>query len=159
MSRPRIVLSRCLGYEACRYDGGIISFKWKDALEDRADVITVCPEVLAGMGTPREPINLQRVVGKVHVIQEVTGKDWTEELEKVTDEFLSSLGNVDAFVLKSKSPSCGLGTTMIQFGESIYIASGVFARKAMVRYEKAKFTDEKTLDGEGIESFLISLSM
>lgn len=154
MSKPRIVVSRCLGYEACRYNGEIISTSWKDTLAEKAEVITVCPEVLAGLGVPRNPINLFRIDGKLCVIQDETLVDLTESLEKVSEEFLSTVGGVDGFVLKSKSPSCGLGTTPIKFGDSIYIASGVFAKMAMDMHRKAVFIDESTLDEDGVEQFL-----
>ena len=154
MSKPRIVVSRCLGYEACRYNGDIIESSWRKYLDDHADVIMVCPEVLAGLGVPREPINLFRIDGKVHVIQEETLEDVTERLENVSEEFLSTIGKVDGFVLKSKSPSCGLGTTTIHFGESIYIASGVFAKKAMDMHRTSLFIDDSTLEEEGVEQFI-----
>ncbi len=154
MSRPLIVVSRCLGYEACRYNGEIVNVDWRSELEKVADVITVCPEVMAGLGTPRSPINLYQKDGKVHVVQDETGKDYTAKLEDVSEEFLSGLGNVDGFALKSKSPSCGLGTTKIRFGESIYISSGVFAKKAMDKHPDAVFVDESTLDEEGVEAFI-----
>jgi len=154
MSRPRIVVSRCLRYEACRYNGEIISVNWRIELEKVADVITVCPEVLAGLGVPRVPINLFRKDGQVHVIQDETGLDLTETLETASDDFLSTLGDVDAFVLKSKSPSCGLGTTKIREGDSYEIGSGMFARKAMEKYGDSVFIDESGLADEGVKVFL-----
>ena len=154
MSRPLIVVSRCLGYEACRYNGEIISVNWRIELEKVADVITVCPEVLAGLGVPRVPINLYLMDGQVHVIQDETGLDVTESLERASDVFLSALGDVDAFILKSKSPSCGLGTMKIREGDSYEIGSGVFARKAMEKYGDSVFIDESGLADEGVKAFL-----
>jgi uncharacterized protein YbbK (DUF523 family) len=154
MSRPRIVVSRCLGYEACRYNGEIISVNWRIELEKVVDVIPVCPEVLAGLGVPRLPINLYRKDGQVYVIQDETGLDLTETLETASDDFLSTLGDIDAFVLKSKSPSCGLGTTKIREGDSFKTGSGVFARKAMEKYGESVFIDESGLEEEGVEAFL-----
>ncbi len=153
MSRPLIVVSRCLGYEACRYNGEIISINWRIELEKVTDVITVCPEVLAGLGVPRKPINLYRN-GQVHVIQDETGLDVTEAIERASDGFLSAVGDVDAFILKSKSPSCGLGTTKIREGDSYEIGSGVFARKAMEKYGEAVLIDETGLEEEGVDAFL-----
>lgn len=157
MFKPRIVVSKCLEYEACRYNGDIINTSWRGDLDEKAEVITVCPEVLAGLGIPRNPINLFRVDGKVQVIQEDTLVDVTESLEKASEKFLSTIGKVDAFVLKSKSPSCGLGTTKIHFGESIYIASGVFAKMAMDIHRKAVFIDESSLNEVGVDTFLKEL--
>ena len=154
MSRPRIVVSRCLGYEACRYNGEIIDVSWRSDLDKLSEVITVCPEVLAGLGVPRLPINLYREDGRTRVIQEETGLDVTETLESASDAFLSNQGPIDGFILKSKSPSCGLGTTNIMLGESFEIGSGVFAQKAMEKYGDVVFIDESGLVRMGVEAFL-----
>ncbi len=144
----------CLGFEACRYNGEMVEAGWLEELQSKADVIPVCPEVLSGLGVPRLPINLYRKDGQVHVIQDETGLDVTEALERASDEFLSTLGEIDAFIMKSKSPSCGLSTTKIRLGDSFYIASGVFAQKAMEKYKEAIFIDEAGLVEEGVEAFL-----
>lgn len=154
MLRPRIVVSRCLGFEACRYNGKMVKADWLDELQSRADVVPVCPEVLAGLGVPREPINLYKKDGHIYVIQDETGLDVTEALDRASDDFLMNQDNVDAFIMKSKSPSCGLGTTRIGFGDSFYIASGVFAQKAIEEHGDAVFIDESGLVEEGVEAFL-----
>jgi len=154
LSRPRVVVSRCLGFEACRYNGEMVEADWLEELQSKADVIPVCPEMLAGLGVPRKPINLYMKADSVHVIQDETGLDVTVALEVASDEFLSTLGDVDAFILKSRSPSCGLGATKIGWGDSFYLASGVFAQKAMEAYGEAVFIDEAGLVEEGVEAFL-----
>ena len=154
MSRPRIVISRCLGFEACRYNGEMVEVDWLEAIQSKAVVVAVCPEVLAGLGVPRQPINLYRNDGRINVIQDETGLDLTEALERASDEFLSKQDSVDAFILKSKSPSCGLGTTKIRLGDSFEIASGLFAQKAMEKYGDAVFVDESGLAEKGVEGFL-----
>lgn len=157
MSKPLIVVSRCLGYEACRYNGEMIEVSWLDQLEELADVITVCPEVMAGLGVPRKPINLYRKEGNIHILQDETEVDYTDKIGDTSEYFLSTIGAVDGFILKSKSPSCGLGTTKIHFGDSIYVASGVFAKMAMEMHGEAVFVDESTLNEEGVEDFIKSL--
>ena len=157
MSKPRIVVSRCLGFEACRYNGEIIHVSWLSELEQVSDIITVCPELMAGLGIPRTPINLFKVDGEIHVIQDDTGIDYTEIIATLSREFLSSLGKIDGFVLKSKSPSCGLESTKVRSGDSFYLASGVFAQKALEIHPDAVFVDESKLDSEGVEVFIDSL--
>jgi uncharacterized protein YbbK (DUF523 family) len=127
---------------------------WLEELQSKADVVPVCPEVLAGLDVPRLPINLYRKDGQVHVIQDETGLDVTEALERASDGFLSTLGDVDAFILKSKSPSCGLGTTKIREEVSFKLGSGVFAQKAMKKYGDVVFTDESELAKDGVNAFL-----
>jgi len=144
----------CLGFEACRYNGEMVDADWLKGLLYKADVVAVCPEVLVGLGVPRKPINLYEKDDRVHVIQDETGFDVKVALEVASDEFLSTLGDVDAFILKSRSPSCGLGTTKIRWGDSFYLASGVFAQKAMEAYGEAVFIDETGLNGEGVDASL-----
>ena len=56
--KPNIVLSKCLGVAACRYNGHIILNKTIDAIEPYMNFIAVCPEEDIGLGTPRDPIRL-----------------------------------------------------------------------------------------------------
>src|SRR5690349_8837645 len=78
--RPiRVGISACLLGEEVRYDGGhkrdavII-----DTLGGLVEWVPVCPEVEAGFGTPREPMNLVRTEGGVRVITVDTARDLTE---------------------------------------------------------------------------------
>lgn len=132
----------------------MVEVGWLEELQSKADVVAVCPEVLAGLGIPREPINLFKKNDRVYVIQDETGLDVSEALEWASDEFLLTLGDVDAFILKSKSPSCGLGTTKIRSGDSFYVTSGVFTQKAMEKCKGAVFIDEAGLAEEGVDAFL-----
>lgn len=154
---PRVVVSRCLGFEACRYNGEMVESMEVNALRGRVEFITVCPEAEAGLGTPRRPINLQEREGKVRVIQAVTGDDLTEALRSVVEAELGCLGDVDAFVLKARSPSCGLGTAVIWDADGanvVRLGSGVFASEARRRYPSSVFLDEEALSRMGVEGFL-----
>ena len=144
----------CLGFEACRYNNEMVDAGWLKGLLFKAELVAVCPEMLAGLGVPRKPINLYKNDDRVHVIQDETGLDVTVALEVASDEFLSTLGDVDAFILKSRSPSCGLGTTKIRWGDSLYLASGVFAQIAIEAYWEAVFIDDAGLFGKGVDAFL-----
>lgn len=107
--KPTIVVSKCLEFEACRYDGHIISSEVVKALKPLVDFTTVCPEVEIGLGVPRDPIRIITNNGDLRLIQSSTNKDISEEMSSFTAEFLSGLGDeVDAFILKGRSPSCGI---------------------------------------------------
>ncbi len=60
-NRPKIVVSKCLEFDHCRYDGQLINNKYIHKLKDHVDFITICPEVEIGLGVPRDPIHLVRV--------------------------------------------------------------------------------------------------
>jgi len=108
--KPVIVISKCLGFEACRYDGEIVKFPFKEKLAQCVDLITVCPEMEIGLGVPRLKIELIKINNTIQVIQKNTDKNLTEPLYDFSLNFLeNSLNQVDGFILKSKSPSCGMG--------------------------------------------------
>src|SRR6266446_4433551 len=59
--RPRIGISACLLGERVRYDGRDKRDAWLvDVLGRDVEWVSVCPEVEAGFGTPREPMALAR---------------------------------------------------------------------------------------------------
>lgn len=108
--KPKIIVSRCLGFEACRYDGQTIRKDFIEKLKGHVEFITVCPEVEIGLPTPRPPLFLVGAAEKIKLLQPDTGLDLTEKMEQLVKKFLASLAGLEikAFILKSRSPSCGL---------------------------------------------------
>jgi len=77
-----------------------------DALVDSGEAILVCPEALAGLPTPRDPVEIRdgRVVTE-------RGRDLTDDFVKgarLVLEICQKYGATEA-ILKSNSPSCGSG--------------------------------------------------
>ncbi len=111
--KPRVVVSKCLGFESCRYNGQIISSDEVKEMRDQIDFITVCPESDIGLGVPRDPIRLVRDGEDKKLLQPNTGRDVTLEMKDFCANFLKEHWDVDGFILKSRSPSCGLKETKI----------------------------------------------
>lgn len=111
--KPVLVISRCLGFEACRWNGEIIRDDFVELLVRRVKCLTVCPEVEIGLGVPRDPIRVESGEGELRLVQPNTGRDVTLEMQEFCRGFLGSLGEVDGFLLKARSPSCGLRDVMI----------------------------------------------
>jgi uncharacterized protein YbbK (DUF523 family) len=106
--RPVVVVSACLLGVRCRFDGGD---KRDDAAVARvagdAEILPLCPEVLARLGVPRQAITLS-ADGKVAT--DARGRDLTPELEagvRLADLIAREAGAVRA-LLKERSPSCGV---------------------------------------------------
>ena len=102
----KILISRCLLGEPCRYDGKSIPCEDAIKLKEKYELIPVCPEVLGGLKTPRCPA--ERVGDKVLTKD---GKDVTKEYTlgaELALEIATENGCTIA-VLKEKSPSCGCG--------------------------------------------------
>lgn len=101
----KIVVSACLLGENCKYNGGNnFSPKLQSLLEGR-EVIPVCPEVLAGLGIPRTPIE---IVGGV--VYDRDGNCVDAPLRKAVETILAQLAgeDIEYAVLKSRSPTCGV---------------------------------------------------
>jgi len=122
---PNVVISKCIEFESCRYNGLRISSDIVKKLKPHVQFSPVCPEVEIGLGTPRNPIRLVMVNGEARLIQPVTKNDVTDKMKSFTTSFLDSLDEVDGFILKSRSPSCGIKDVKVYVGK----AKGMPARK------------------------------
>ena len=105
--QPRVVVSKCLGFAACRFNGQTISDGFVDKLGQWVEYLPVCPEMEIGLGVPREPVRLVEKGGRLALLQPGTGRDATGPMRDFCARYLGSLGEVDGFLLKSRSPSCG----------------------------------------------------
>lgn len=107
----RIGISTCLLGENVRYDGGHKRDAYlTDTLGAHVEWVSVCPEVEAGMGTPREAIHLVATDGAVRLVGTRTGTDHTRMMRDFAERRVVRLERLDlpGYVLKKDSPSCGL---------------------------------------------------
>lgn len=123
VSRQLVLMSACLAGKPCAYDGTSAGPSIDD--EHAEGVVTVCPEVLGGLPTPRSRAEI--VGGNGHDVLRGQARVMTCHGDDVTDEYISGArkaldvaqknGAVVA-VLQDLSPSCG----------SKRISDGSFAR-------------------------------
>ncbi len=101
----KIMVSACLAGENCKYNGGNNRNEKVLQLMAENEVITVCPEQMGGLPTPRVPSEIRDGV--------VTAKDG----RIVDSEFRAGAAKCleiarreqpDLIVLQSRSPSCGV---------------------------------------------------
>ena len=161
-NKPVIVLSNCLEYKACRYNGEVIPNKFVKMLEPYVVYIKICPELEIGMGVPRDPIKIVSVKNDERLLQPSTGKDYTDSMNAFSNKYLSSNLQVDGFILKSKSPSCGIKdvkiSNSIDKGSTIGRTNGFFARVVLKKFEGLAIEDESRLLNFTIrENFLTKL--
>jgi uncharacterized protein YbgA (DUF1722 family)/uncharacterized protein YbbK (DUF523 family) len=110
--RPiRIGISSCLLGEQVRFDGGHKrdNFLVK-VFGPYVEWVPVCPEVEIGLGVPRETIRLERKSGLIHLVAPKSRTDHTKTMQAWSRRRLKGLAREDlsGYVLKSKSPSCGM---------------------------------------------------
>lgn len=160
-SRPKVVVSRCLEFDHCRYNGGMISSPVVVKLKKHVDFLPICPEVEIGLGVPRDPVRIVLDRGDYRLIQPSSGKDVTEKMKAFCTSFLDSIENVDGFILKFRSPSCGLKDVKVYpaGGQGIIEkTSGYFGGAVLEKYPFLAVEDEGRLRNDRIkEHFLTKL--
>jgi uncharacterized protein YbbK (DUF523 family) len=155
-ARPRVGVSRCLLGDEVRYDGGhkrdtvLIS-----TLGSLVEWVPVCPEVEAGMGTPREPIDLVASgdgvpsgSAPVRLLGVTTRTDWTEAMSRFSAVRVSELrhANLDGYVLKADSPSCGLERVRVHRRDGVSRdGRGVFAQALVSVFPDLPIGEEGSL--------------
>jgi uncharacterized protein YbgA (DUF1722 family)/uncharacterized protein YbbK (DUF523 family) len=149
IEKPILCVSRCLGFESCRYNGGIVKDETISSLKDFANFITVCPECDIGLSTPRESLRLIEKADRSHIFQSKNNSDYTDEMINFSEEFIGKLSEVDGFILKSRSPSCGIKDVKIyssnEKGASSKKGKGIFAEIVFNRYFGYPIEDEGRL--------------
>jgi uncharacterized protein YbgA (DUF1722 family)/uncharacterized protein YbbK (DUF523 family) len=109
--RIKLGISTCLLGEQVRYDGGHKHDHFlTDTLGPYIEWVSVCPELEVGMGVPREAVRLAGQVSSPRMVGISSGEDWTERMLAYSRRRVEQIGKLklDGYVLKSKSPSCGM---------------------------------------------------
>jgi len=146
--RPIVVVSECLELAAVRYNGQSIRAPFIRSLEPHVELRPICPEVSIGLGVPRDPIRIVESGGQRRLVQPSTGRDLTTEMVRFSEGFLSSVGEVDGFILKSRSPSCGIKDTKIHSGPEgppVGKDAGFFGKAVLERFPNAAVEHEGRL--------------
>lgn len=117
LPRIRIGISACLLGSKVRFDGQHKRDSFlTDELGPLVEWVPVCPEVEVGMGVPREPVRLVAGgTGDSRMIGLSSGADWTSRMNRFSAARVRALAKEDlsGFVLKSKSPTCGMARVKI----------------------------------------------
>jgi len=145
MPREKVILSACLLGENCRYDGKTKKVnEIVEAFKDH-EIIPFCPEAPL-FGTPRERINVVQIDEKNKIITDETLIDVTQKLEDEITAFIKQNPHAKEIILKSKSPSCGLGTTPIlnENKEIVAKGNGIAAQMFLNYYKNTPIKDENS---------------
>ena len=147
--KPRIFVSKCIEFEHCRWNGLVISSEFVRKLDAFVEFIQVCPEVEIGLGIPRDPIRVVRSETGHRLVQPSTGRDVTDGMVSFSRRFLDALPPVDGFILKSRSPSCGLKEVKIYAAADkpggVGKGSGFFGFAVLERFPMLPIEDEGRL--------------
>jgi uncharacterized protein YbgA (DUF1722 family)/uncharacterized protein YbbK (DUF523 family) len=136
----RIGVSACLLGEEVRYDGGHKRNPFLvEVLGRFAEWVPVCPEAEAGFGTPRPAMHLVANDGgadasRLKLLTVRDHRDLTAPMRALATRRAAHLAtmNLDGYVLKKDSPSCGL------LRVKVYAAGG---SNAAIRNGRGLFAD------------------
>lgn len=122
----KILVSACLLGENCKYNGGNNYDAAVAAFVEGGEVLPVCPEMMAGLGCPRVPME---IVGGVLINREGVNVDAAVRRAVAQVLELAHREEIGCAVLKSRSPTCGVrqvydGT----FSGKLVSGSGVLAQ-------------------------------
>lgn len=145
-----LYVSRCLLGEACRYDGKSKKVDLPD-FGPYVRIVSACPEVVAGFGTPRPPIEIVKTDPAGESTPEIWRResraDVTPALRLACRRILEGFGEKPpvAFLLKARSPSCGRESPLHDaIGAEIGMAPGELVRQIRIRYPDIPiFTEEE----------------
>lgn len=122
----KILVSACILGENCKYNGkNNRNQKAIDLLKNN-EIISICPEVLAGMKTPRpcaEVIN--------GLVTDENGNNVHLEYVNAVNLALSKIQNekIDLAILQSRSPTCGVNEIYDgSFKGNLISGMGLFAK-------------------------------
>lgn len=125
----KILVSACLLGRSCKYNGGNnYDPQVAEFVKDK-DVIEVCPEVLAGLGIPRVPME---IVDGVLINRD--GENVDAPIRRAVETILEQLRGeeIRCAVLKSRSPTCGVNQVYDgTFTGTLTDGAGVLARALM----------------------------
>ena len=122
----KVLVSACLLGCNCKYNGGNNHNPAVAAFVADQEVVPYCPEVKAGLGTPRTPVEI--VDG---VLMDRDGKSVDAILRGAVAQAMEEIRElgIDCAVLQSRSPTCGVNQIYDgTFSGKLIPGSGVFAQ-------------------------------
>lgn len=124
------LVSSCLAGVNCRYNGSNSEDKVVADLVKEGKAVAICPEIIAGLPSPRPSCELSEdSEGNIAVISD-KGEDFTEEFVKGSEmalEIAEILG-IRKAILQSRSPTCGCGLIYDgKFSGKLIEGNGLFA--------------------------------
>ncbi len=145
----KVAVSACLLGQRVRYDG-----KQKQhafvcrQLQKWLNLEAICPEVEIGMGVPRPAIQLIEISGQIKAVGvEEVGLDVTQQLNRFGRKAVSQLSDLDAYIFKARSPSCGVTSAVIKASDgSAKKGAGLFAAQIIRQWPLLPVVEESRLE-------------
>jgi len=156
----RLGISRCLLGEEVRFDGGHKRDQFlTDVFGRYVEWVPVCPEVEAGLGTPREAMRLVGNPQHPRLVTIKSGKDHTHALVRMTEHRVDELKGLDlsGYVFKKDSPSCGVERVRIynEHGMPSRTGVGIFAGAFIEQFPLIPVEEEGRLQDPALREMFV----
>lgn len=157
--RPLVGVSQCLLGDTVRYDGKsktneVVLTKLSQLFE----LVPVCPEVEAGLGIPRPPVQLTASIKRPRLTgRDDASIDVTDIMSAYCKRKPAELNKLAGFIFKSRSPSCGLRSTPVFINDKCVsdTSSGVFAASLCQAYPDLIVIEDNQLDDKNsLDNFI-----
>ncbi|MCV6605421.1 MAG: DUF523 domain-containing protein, partial [Porticoccaceae bacterium] len=118
-------------------------------LQAHLELQPFCPEIAADLGVPRPPVELIKINNLTFALGVNDRKlDVTPALNHASAHYLKQQSHLNGFILKSRSPSCGFGSTPIHdgTGNPIGTGNGLFAEQLAIGFPGIPIVEENWLN-------------
>ena len=145
----KVAISACLLGEKCRYDA---TDNYNAALLkklEEVECISFCPEDYA-FGSPRPTMDLIQTQLGIKAISNSSGDDLSAPVEQYARDFFDEHADIDLFIGKDRSPSCGVCSAKLYDQEKNLLSD----KEAGLMAKEAKIRGIRSLDAEDFVSTL-----
>ena len=139
----KIAISACLLGEKCRYDATDNRNDELLAKLEGSELIPFCPEDHA-FGSPRPTMDLIKTEQGIKAISNKTGADLSFAVERYAKYFFDKHADIDLFIGKDRSPSCGVCSAKVYDREKNLLS----AKEAGLMVKEAKVRGIEAIDAE-----------
>ncbi len=161
MNKPRVGISACLLGQKVRHNGEDKRNDWLvDMLGKFVTWVPLCPEVEMGLGVPRKTMRLKGRVEDPQLLVKGTEENLTALAHETARRMMAGRLELDSYIFKKDSPSCGLERVKI-YGRNdspSRSAVGLYAQAVKERFPTIPMIEEGRLsDPRQRELYVIKL--
>ncbi len=157
--KPRLLLSRCIEFAPCRWDGEMVTNEIVQALNNYVEFLPICPETEIGMNVPRDPLQVIISRKRKSLVQISSKRDFSALIKIYATKLFEKHKDLDGFISKSKSPSCGAYSTKLfkSIGSTtpIAIGSGLFAEIVQKLFPLLPIIEESDLTDSDLRDYFL----
>ncbi len=155
----KIGISSCLLGNRVRHNGEHKANEWLlTQLAPFVSWIPICPEVEMGLGVPRETMRLVGTPTHSRLVTVKSTADHTDLAKQTINKILEKDWDLDAFIFKKDSPTCGLERVKVYGSSGIpaRTGNGLFAKAIRDKYPKIPMIEEGRLSIPNQREFFLN---